>query len=85
MVVGGSRPAEGGELAGDRDRDDGAALAAPLIELPPDVMQALLGFPGDRDHRLLLTVLAALQHRADAGNAKPPRPAAVWRAVSRTW
>ena len=65
LVVADDRPAESGELAGDRDRDDRATLPAPLIELPPDVVQALLGFPGDRDHRLLLPVLAALQDRAE--------------------
>ncbi|MGO9904404.1 MAG: hypothetical protein ACLP4R_13260 [Solirubrobacteraceae bacterium] len=63
------RPAEGGELAGDRDRDDRAALAAFAVELAPDVVQALLGLPGDRDHRLLLPVLAALQGAAEPGRA----------------
>ena len=63
------RPAEGGELAGDRDGHDRAALAAFAVELAPDVVQALLRLPGDRDHRLLLPVLAALQGAAEPGLA----------------
>ena len=61
------RPAEPGELAGDGDRDDRAALAALGVEPAPDAVQPLLGLPGDRDHRLLLAVLAALERGAEPG------------------
>ena len=44
----GERPAEPGELAGDRDRNDRAALGTLAVRAPPDVVQALLGLPGDR-------------------------------------
>ena len=54
------RPAEPGELARDRDRDDRAALAALLGEAAPDAVQALLGLPADRDDVGGLSVLAAL-------------------------
>jgi hypothetical protein len=56
-------------LAGDRDRDYGAPLAALLVQPPPDAVQALLRLPSDRDHRLLLAVLAALQRGAEPGRS----------------
>ena len=40
-------PAEAGELAGDGDGDDRAALGALAVEAAPDAVQALLGLPGD--------------------------------------
>jgi hypothetical protein len=46
-------------VPGDGDRDQGAALAALVVEAPPEVVQSWLGFPGDRDRRLELSVLAA--------------------------
>jgi hypothetical protein len=56
------RPAETGEVAGDSDRDrDERALAALVVEAPPDLAQSLLGFPGDRDRDLGLVFLAALE------------------------
>jgi hypothetical protein len=50
LVGAGECPAEPGELAGDGDRDDRAALAALIGEASPQLVQAALGLPGDRDH-----------------------------------
>jgi len=66
-VGAGERPAEPGELAGDRDGDDRAALAALTIQAPPDAVQALLGLPGDREDVRGLADLAALQRLAAGG------------------
>ena len=60
-------PAEPGEVAGDRDRDDRAAYVALGVQSAPEVMQALLGFPGDRDHDRALVLLAALERGSEAG------------------
>ena len=63
MVVGSvgvrERPAEAGELAGDRDRDDRAALPALGVESLPDVVQASLCLPGDLDDVGGLSLLSA--------------------------
>src|SRR4051794_8716925 len=48
LLRAGDRPAEAGQLARDRDRDQGAALAAAL-HAPPRAVQALLRAPADRD------------------------------------
>src|ERR1039458_10171722 len=42
-------PAVGGELAGDRDRDDRAGFVARVFELAPAGVEAALRFPGDVD------------------------------------
>ena len=60
FVVGDDRPTEPGELAGDRDRDDRAPLAALAIKPPSDPVKTLLSLPGDRGHRLLLALVSAL-------------------------
>ena len=84
-VGAGERPAEPGELAGDRD--DRAALAALTIQAAPDAVQALLGLPRDREDVRGLAVLAALQRLAAGGRlAVMPggldqQPAGVTRAV----
>jgi len=65
MLVGGllvgvdDRPAEAGEVP--RDRDERAPLAALVVEPAPDLVQALLGLPGDRDRDLGLSFLASLE------------------------
>ncbi len=59
-VHAGERPAEPGELAGDDDRDDRAALRALISEAVPYLVQPALGLPGDRDHGGGLAFLAAL-------------------------
>ena len=69
---GGDRPAEAGEVTGDGDRDDRLALAALLVEPAPEVVQALLGLPGDRDDEWILTLVPALK-----GGADPRRAALV--------
>ena len=63
------RPAEAGELAGDGDRDDRAALAALGVESSPDVVQAALGLPGDLDDVGWLSVLAAAERLSLRGRA----------------
>lgn len=65
--MGGDRPDEPDQLAGGGGGDDRSALAALLLEPTPDVVQALLGFPGDRDYRCFLVLLAALEHGPDPG------------------
>lgn len=50
-------------LAGDGDRDDRAPLAALGVQTSPDVVQALLGLPGGRDHRGGLRLLAPGERR----------------------
>ena len=70
-VGGGDRPAEAGELARGGDGDDRAALAALLHPLP-DVMQAPLRLPGERDDLGLAVALAAREAARDPG-----RPAVV--------
>jgi hypothetical protein len=67
VIVGDDRPAEGGELAGDGDRDDRAALATLIGEAAPDVVQAALRLPADRDDGRGLVGLAALQGGAAGG------------------
>src|SRR6266498_5831359 len=66
-IGGGDRPAEAGEVAGDGDRDDGFAFAALAVEAAPELVEALLGLPRDRDHLGGLPFLAALERRACAG------------------
>ena len=66
-VVVGDRPAEAGEVAGDGD--ECLAFAALAVEALPDVVEALLGFPGDRDRFGGLVLLAALGAGALAGRA----------------
>src|SRR6266568_7931517 len=63
----GDRPAEAGEVAGDGDRDEGFAFAALAVEAAPEVVEALLGLPGDREHLRGLALLAALERGALAG------------------
>ena len=58
-VGGRDRPAEAGQLARDSDRDEGAALAAVMIEALPGAVQPALRLPADRGHVLGLAVLAA--------------------------
>src|SRR5215211_6609764 len=66
-VKGGGLPAEGGELARDRDRDHAGGLAPPVSQLLPARVQAALGTPGDLDHAWVLAGLAAGEHVADSG------------------
>jgi hypothetical protein len=81
-----SSPAEAGEVACDGDRDERAALAALGVEAPPDLVESLLGFPGDRDRELGLTVLAALERCALARRAAVvPAASTTGRAWSRSW
>ena len=47
--AGGDLPAVGGELTGDRDRDDRAWFAARVFELAPAGVEPALRFPGDVD------------------------------------
>jgi hypothetical protein len=85
---GGDLPAVGGELAGDRDRDDPAGLAARVFELAPAGVEPALGAPGDVDDLGRLPALAAPERFTDdraGGSGRRPRPAAVWRAWSRPW
>ena len=49
VLPGGELPAEAGELAGDRDRDDPVGLAAGVLELAPAGVQPSLRAPGDVD------------------------------------
>ena len=69
LVGGGDRPAEAGELARAGDGDDRAALVA-LLHARPDVMQAPLGLPGDRDDLGLAVALAASQAAGRPGVAR---------------
>ena len=62
-----ARPAEAGEVAGDRDRR--LAFSTSLFEASPDVVEALLGLPGDRERLGRLAFLAALKRAARAGRA----------------
>jgi hypothetical protein len=62
---GGDLPAVGGELAGDRDRDDPAGLAARVFELAPAGVEPALGAPGDVDDPGRLPALAALERFTD--------------------
>src|SRR6266536_4104220 len=66
---GGDRPAEAGEVAGDGDRDDRLALAALAVQAAPEVVEALLSLPGDRDRLGGLALLAALERGARARRA----------------
>src|ERR1700760_4907466 len=66
------RPAEADEVSGDGGRDKRFALAALGVEAPPELVQPLLCFPGDRDHGDGLVLLAVLERRADSW-----RPAVV--------
>src|SRR5438552_14981578 len=81
-----NRPAEAGEVAGDGDCDDRLALAAFAVESPPELVEALLRFPGDRDRLGGLVLLAALERRACAWRAAvvpgglDEQPAGVARA-----
>jgi hypothetical protein len=59
-VDGGDRPAEAGEVAGDGDRDDGLALTALAVEATPELVEALLGPPRDRQRLRGLALLASL-------------------------
>ena len=54
-------------MAGDGDGDDRLALAALGVEAAPEVVEALLGLPGDREHLGGLTFVAALEPGAFAG------------------
>ena len=69
MAPGGDLPAEPGEFAGDRDRDDPVGLLAGVFELAPAGVQASLRFPGDVDDLWRLIALAALERLADPGMA----------------
>ena len=53
----------------DGDRDERLSFAALGVEAVPDVVEALLGFPGDRDRLGRLVLLAALERGAFAGRA----------------
>jgi hypothetical protein len=63
-VGAGDGPAEAGQLAGDGDGDDRAALGALRVEATPDAVQPLLGLPRDLDDVGALAVLAALERLA---------------------
>ena len=69
MRAGGDLPAVGGELAGDRDRDDPAGFAAGVFELAPAGVQPALRAPGDVDDLGCLPALAALERLTDDGAA----------------
>jgi hypothetical protein len=56
----GDLPDEARQLARDGDRDGGAALAAPGVEVRPATGQAQLRAPGRVDRCRRLAVLAAL-------------------------
>src|SRR3954453_7324601 len=71
-VGGADRPAEAGELAADRDRDDRATLAALGVEALPGAVEPALRWPADRGHRLRLSALTAREFAPDPG-----RPAVV--------
>ena len=63
--AGGDLPAVGGELAGDRDRDDPAGFAPRVFELAPAGVQPALRVPGDVDDLGCVPALAALERLAD--------------------
>ena len=65
----GECPAEAGELAGDGDRDDRAALPALRVESLPDAVKASLRLPGDLDDVGRLAFMAALERLALRGRA----------------
>jgi hypothetical protein len=67
--AGGDLPAVGGELAGDRDRDDPAGFAPRVFELAPAGVEPALRFPGDVDDLGRLPALAALERFTDRGAA----------------
>ena len=60
-------PAEAGEFAGDRDRDDAVGLVAGVFELAPAGVQPSLGAPGDVDGLRRLAALATLELGGDGG------------------
>src|SRR2546423_9421499 len=66
---GGDLPAVGGEVAGDRDRDDPAGFVAGVFELAPAGVEPALCFPGDVDDLRRVSALAALERWADDGPA----------------
>jgi len=61
----GDLPDEAGQLAGDGDRDGGAALAAASVEVRPASGQPQLCAPGGVDRRWRLPGLAATQRQRD--------------------
>ena len=65
----GDRPAEAGELTRDGDRDDRLAFAAFAVEAAPELVETLLGLPGDREDERRLVLLAALKRCAVARGA----------------
>jgi hypothetical protein len=65
-LVGGDRPDESGELAGDGDDDFLVRLAAAGYPLPAAV-QALVGAPGALEHERVLAALARGELLADPG------------------
>jgi hypothetical protein len=54
-------------MAGDGDRDEGLALTALGVEATPELVEALLGPPGDRQRLRGLALLASLERGALAG------------------
>jgi len=56
-VQGRDLPAEGGQLAGDCDRDHRAPLATLLVEPLPALVQLALGSPGSVEHARVMTAL----------------------------
>ena|SRR5438477_13160311 len=60
-VGGDDCPAERDEVPSDGGRDDWLAFAALGVQAAPEVVQPLLGLPGDRDHAGWLVFLAALE------------------------
>jgi hypothetical protein len=60
LVGGGDRPAEAGKLAGHRDSDQRAALAALGVKPLPAAMQAPLRLPADRDDMRGLILLVGI-------------------------
>ncbi len=67
QLEGGDLPAEGRQLAGDRDGDDRVALAALLLECLPALVEPPLGTPADLDHARML---AALTHAELVGDTR---------------
>ena len=67
LVQGRGLPAECGELAGARDCDGAARLAAPLAEVYPAPIKAALGAPGNLNDAGILAVLASSETLAEEG------------------
>ena len=69
MWLVGDLPDKAGELAGDSDRNGGAALAALVVEVAPAAVQSQLGSPGRLDRGWWLALLTLAQRHGDARGA----------------